>query len=49
MSTEAGPIRIWSVDDHPVLRQEIAALVTCQSDMRLVADASGGREAIPIP
>jgi hypothetical protein len=47
MSTEAGPIRILSVDDHPVLRQEIAALVAGQSDMRLVAEASDGREAIP--
>ena len=46
MSAEPGPVRILSVDDHPVLRQGIAALVAGQSDMSLVAEASNGREAI---
>jgi len=46
MSDEAGLIRILSVDDHPVLRQGIAALVAGQSDMSLVAEASNGLEAI---
>jgi DNA-binding NarL/FixJ family response regulator len=46
MSAEAGPIRILSVDDHPLLRQGIAALVAGQSDMNVVAEASNGREAI---
>src|SRR5271168_649479 len=46
MSTEAGPIRILTVDDHPVIRQGIAGLVAVHSDMSLVAEASNGREAI---
>ena len=35
-----------AVDDHPVLRQGIAALIGAQSDMTLVAEAANGREAI---
>ena len=46
MSAEAGPIRILTVDDHPVVRQGIAGLVAVHSDMSLVAEASNGREAI---
>ncbi len=41
-----APIRILAVDDHPLLRQGIAALVADQSDISLVAEASNGREAI---
>lgn len=44
--TESVPIRILVVDDHPVVRQGIAVLVGSQSDMRLAAEASNGREAI---
>jgi DNA-binding NarL/FixJ family response regulator len=46
MSGDPGPIRILVVDDHPVLRQGVAALVGGQADMGLVAEASNGREAI---
>ena len=34
------------MDDHPVLRQGIAALIADESDMTLVAEAANGREAI---
>ncbi len=46
MTSDAGPIRILSVDDHPMLRQGIAGLVALQSDMTLVAEAANGREAM---
>jgi len=41
-------IRVLSVDDHALLRDGIAALITNQSDMQLVAEASNGREAIEL-
>jgi DNA-binding NarL/FixJ family response regulator len=40
------PIRIAIADDHPLLRQGIAALLTDQPDMQIVAQASTGLEAI---
>jgi len=39
-------IRVFSVDDHPLLREGIAALVNNQPDMVLIAQASTGSEAI---
>ena len=39
-------IRILCVDDHPLLREGIAALVATQPDMVLIAEAASGREAI---
>src|ERR1700674_2037907 len=39
-------IRVLSVDDHPLLRAGIAALVNAESDMKLVAEATNGQEAI---
>jgi DNA-binding NarL/FixJ family response regulator len=46
MSDETNQIRIMTVDDHPVLRQGIAALIADQPDLTLVAEATNGREAI---
>ena len=46
LSTDLHPIRILIVDDHALLREGIAALVADQRDMKIVAEASNGREAI---
>ncbi len=39
-------IRILTVDDHPLLRKGIAALVNGEPDLKLIAEASDGEEAI---
>ena len=44
--TSPSPIRVLTVDDHALIREGIAALIANQKDMRLVGEASNGREAI---
>jgi len=44
--SEKKKIRILTVDDHPLLREGIAAIIRSQPDMTLVAEAANGRDAI---
>jgi DNA-binding NarL/FixJ family response regulator len=46
MSADPALIRILVVDDHPLLREGIAALVGGQTDMTLVAECANGRDAV---
>ena len=46
MQSAHNLIRILTVDDHPILRKGLAALVNAELDLKLVAEASNGKEAI---
>jgi DNA-binding NarL/FixJ family response regulator len=45
-TSNSGLIRVLSVDDHPLLREGIAAILEAEPDMGLVGEATNGREAI---
>jgi DNA-binding NarL/FixJ family response regulator len=44
--SEPGNIRVLIVDDHPLMRSGIAGEINLQKDMKVVAEASNGEEAI---
>lgn len=44
--SETRPIRIMTVDDHPIFREGIRAILATQTDMDLVAEAATGAEAV---
>ena len=48
MIRQPGLIRILTVDDHPLLRSGIETLVNAEADMKLVAEASNGQQAIEL-
>jgi len=43
---EVTKVRVFSVDDHPLMHEGIATVIRMQPDMLLVAEASNGREGI---
>jgi DNA-binding NarL/FixJ family response regulator len=48
MSEAARQIRVLMVDDHPLLREGIAAVIEGQADLLVVGDATNGREALEV-
>jgi DNA-binding NarL/FixJ family response regulator len=46
MASDVREIRILTVDDHALLRKGIRVLISAEPDMKLVAEASNGHEAI---
>lgn len=48
MTLPSAPIKILTVDDHPLLRDGIAAMISTQPDLTLVGEASDGLEAVEL-
>ncbi|HYZ82856.1 MAG TPA: response regulator transcription factor [Bryobacteraceae bacterium] len=42
------PIRVLCVDDHPVVRRGVAAMLGTEPELELVAEAASGKEAVDL-
>jgi two-component system, NarL family, response regulator len=45
MKTGTQPVRVIIADDHPAIREGLAAIFSSQTDIKVVAEASDGEEA----
>ena len=43
-----GPITVLIADDHPLVREGLAAIFKSQNDIRVIAEASNGEEALEL-
>jgi DNA-binding NarL/FixJ family response regulator len=41
-----GPIRVFLADDHTIVRQGLAKLLSAEKDLKIVGEAENGREAV---
>lgn len=48
MASQGIPIRVLVADDHPVVRQGVAAVVAAQGDMTIVGEAGDGQQAVDL-
>lgn len=48
MESDTAQIRVLCVDDHPVVRKGIAALLASEPDTVLVGEAANGKEAVDL-
>ena len=44
----AGPITVLIADDHPLVREGLAGIFKSQNDIRVVAEATNGEEALEL-
>jgi DNA-binding NarL/FixJ family response regulator len=45
---DQAKIRVLSIDDHPLVREGVAALINDQTDMQIAGQASTGRDGIKL-
>lgn len=48
MAAQGIPIRVLVADDHPLVRQGVAAVVSAQTDMTIVGEAGDGQQAVDL-